>query len=418
MQASRFRGPAGPQIHAVPDHEKAVDSSGRRLPWAYDTAPTNFSDFDSRDTRSRDVAEKGPFGKRGTGGRRGTSRSRSKTAEPQRAEDVLKREQAASEEKVFGSLRKVVKDEGRREAGEKVDGHAAAQATAATAMAVVGGAEEATEVLLYGFGEDLQWAAIDFYERASGGLILEDYDRAAPGQLRALDPSYSYARSAMTKSLSKASLRKKNKYQGGNYWIKVTFASREAGELACARSPHIIKGHLVYAEPWQGRGPARDEPIPATQAGAQIFNDRLPPTFSTKTLTDSPGGSQTQTLSSATAADTASSQTLTPPRQQPSLPFNGSALATSAQSLQPRPSTLRVRGAQAARVLPAELALMPKQPKQSWTAWLGASEVIGSTVPRRDDGSFDYARASLYWRLWYWVDRVCGTDLLGLKNDE
>ena len=61
---------------------------------------------------------------------------------------------------------------------------------------------------------------------------------------------------------------------------------------------------------------------------------------------------------------------------------------------------------------------MPKQPKQSWATWLGASELIGTTVPRKEDGSFDYDKASVYWRLWKWVDSWFGSDFCGLKGDE
>jgi len=69
-------------------------------------------------------------------------------------------------------------------------------------------------------------------------------------------------------------------------------------------------------------------------------------------------------------------------------------------------------------LLPADQALMPKQPKQSWTAWLGASELIGTTVPRREDGSFDWERASLYWRVFDCLDRWIGTDFCGLKGGD
>ena len=83
-----------------------------------------------------------------------------------------------------------------------------------------------------------------------------------------------------------------------------------------------------------------------------------------------------------------------------------------------RTGTTRLRGAQLAKVLPAEQALMPKQPKQSWSAWLGASELIGTTVPRREDGKFDWERASLYWRVFWWLDGLFGTDFCGIKGDE
>ncbi|EMC94592.1 hypothetical protein BAUCODRAFT_35823 [Baudoinia panamericana UAMH 10762] len=286
------------------------------------------------------------------------------------------------------------------------------------------GEQEATEVLLYGFGTDLQWAAIDFFERVSGGVVLEDYDRTAPGQLRSYDPTHAYGRATLQRSLSKAALRKKNRYAGGEHWIKVTFSSREAAELACARSPHIIKGHLIYAEAYQGRGPARDEAIPATQAGAQIVSGALPQTFSTNGA--SPNSSQTATSATMTAQDGGDGESRDPPRLHPSSSTSssgstGAQLTVPSQQLQRRGAgtgTLRIPGAQVAMLLPAEQALMPKQPRQSWATWVGASELIGTTVPRKDDGTFDLEKASLYWRLFYWIDKLVGTDFCGLRGDE
>ncbi|KAK0282247.1 hypothetical protein LTR35_000654 [Friedmanniomyces endolithicus] len=438
----RPRHPLGPQIHAVPDREKAYDSAGNKLPWAYDTtggfSKTENSDREQQ-ARSREPAEKGAFGK-SRGSRRNTSRSRSKTAEPKSVEDERRREQAAAEERVFGSMRKVVREETGRSALGEVDGNTVAQPNAPSTAAARGKMTdelEATEVLLYGFGEDLQWSAIDFYERVSGGgTILEDYDRTPQSQLRAFDPTHSISRATLTRSLSKIALRKKNTWAGGEHWIKVTFSSREAAELVCERSPHIVKGHLVYAEPWQGRGPARDEPIHATQAGVQATSGNLPSSFSTNNLIveTSPNGSQT--ISSRTAAGEEDVEEPWQPRSMQSTSggaayYGGSnSMSTSAtlpflaqsgsQQLQHRSNTgtlTRLPGAQRATLLPAEQALMPRPPKASWTAWLGGGEVIGTTVPRREDGAFDYERASLYWRAWMWVDILLGTDLCGLRAD-
>lgn len=422
MERLSRAGARGPQIHAVPDNEKAYDASGKKLPWGYDSVSSvSFADGDRT---SREPAEKGPFGRRNTTRRSGGSRSRSKTAEPERKEDAVKREQLQAEEAVFGTLGR---RPGAREALAEVDANAATQ-TAAAAKA--SGDQEATEVLLWGFGEDLQWAAIDFYERVSGGVVLEDYDRTPPGQ-RAYEAGMPYSRAAAQQSLSRAALRKKNRYAGGEHWIKVTFDSRQAAELVCARSPHIIKGHLVCAEPYQGRGPARDEPVFATQAGAQITSDALPPSFSTQTLGASPSGSGTMT--SGTEQQTpphrsSDMQALPPPPWgQATVPATSNAATVRAQSgrqtAEGQQLTLRgtkrvIESAKTVVLLPAEQALMPKQPKQSWSAWLGASELIGTTVPRREDGAFDHDKASLYWRLFYWLDGTFGTDFCGLRGDE
>ncbi|KAK5174985.1 uncharacterized protein LTR77_000121 [Saxophila tyrrhenica] len=411
------RGMRGMQVHAVPESDRAFDSQGRKLPWGYSLDPSAATNGPLHG----EPAEKGPFGRSLRRSRSTLSRSRSKTADPTRLDDKLKADQQQAEDAVFGSLRR--RD---REVLGEVDGNTVAGAQQGMVSGTQGGKGEieATEVMLYGFGEELQWAALDHYERVSGGTVLEDYDRQAPGQR--YDVARSLSRATGQRSLSRAALRKKNTFAGGLHWIKITFDSRGAAELACARSPHIIRGHLVYAEPYLGRGPGRDEPIYASQAGAQITDPVLPPSFSTNTLNI--GGSPN---SSATA----SSATATAPRNQ-SLPHSQSTptLANTSPSstttLQPQPNQSlaaqpsqatirrrRISGVTPAQILPVDAALMPKPPKKSWSSLLGAGEVIGSTVPKREDGSFDYAGAGVYWRVWWWVDRVLGTDWLGLKGE-
>jgi hypothetical protein len=434
---SQFRNQRAPgvQIHAVPESERAVDSNGRRLPWGYDYSTNPNADSAGR----REPLEKGPFGRSMRRSRSGFSRSRSKTAEPRREEDRIRAENMAAEDAIFGSMKKIssAKDEAGAEGAEKV----------ARAAHVAESESEPTEVFLYGFGEELQWAAIDFYERVSNGIILEDYERQPPGQR--YDASRTMGRHAAQKSLSRAAMRKKNKFAGGEHWIKVTFDSRRASELAIARSPHTIKGYLVYAEPYQGRGPLRDEPLLATQAGVQITSDVLPPSFSTDdpfnrsptdsntissaTATGSNRGQQSQhqqrppwgtvTTNNLQDSPTASSSTfndaLSPRPQMTATPSRSTGFQPGAVSDgTPRPRGLRVEGAVRAVVLPAEMALAPKTAKTSWTSWIGASEVIGSAVPRREDGTFDWDRASFYWQLFMIIDLWLGTDFCGMKGDD
>ena len=437
MQQNSFsRNFRGMQVHAVPDSDKAFDSSGRKLLWAYDVDSSHAAGLENREP-----VEKGPFGRSQRRSRSGLSRSRSKTAEPRREEDRIKAEQIAAEDAVFGSLRRKG-DEGRRdrEALGEVDVNATVQQQQAGARDTVKGEVEAAEVLLYGFGEETQWAALDFYERVSGGSILEDYDRQPPGQR--YDVSRSFSRATSQRSLTKAALKKKNTFAGGLHWIKVTFDSRSAADLAVAVSPHTIKGHLVYAEPYSGRGPGKDEAIVATQAGAQITDDVLPTSFSTKAvnpvLDGSPNGSST-TATSATATtrqqpeDTRQTSALSDPFTSRSRSMQSFTALTSQQSqstsmqtqqsggqdnnLTLRNRTRRISGATPATLLPASAALMPKQPRQSWGAWLARGEVIGSTVPKKEDGSFDYERASLYWRVFWIIDSWAGTDFCGSRQD-
>nr|POE79640.1 nucleoporin nup53 [Quercus suber] len=419
------RNRRGMQVHAVPEHERAYDgASGKRLPWGYSTIETS-SNGDNE--RTREPAEKGPFGRSMRRSRSGMSRSRSKTAEPRREEDRLRNEQLVAEEAVFGSLRKVVKDDGRRDALLDVDPNTVAGTAQNAAASRSSEAEpEATEIMLYGFGTDLQWAAIDFYERVSNGYILEDYERQ-PGNRQTFETSRSYGRNSWQKSLGKAALRKKNRFAGGSHWIKVTFDSRPAAELACARSPHIIKGHMVFAEPYQGKGPGRDEPIRASQAGAQITSENLPSTFSAQ-VNDSPGHSTTATSATQqTGFRTEHSSTTLPDisapsfHQPPTLPPASGSQLQSQQNAQTSDLThrgLRIEGATRAVLLPPERALMPKAPKQSWVAWIGGSELIGTTVPKKEDGTFDWKAASYYWLLFYCLDYIFGFDICGLKTDE
>jgi len=294
---------------------------------------------------------------------------------------------------------------------------------------------EPTEVMLYGFGRDQQWAAIDFYEKISGGCIYEDYDRHPPHQR--YDLSMSYSRATAQRSLSAAAKKKRNAYYGGNNWIKVTFDSPEAADLACDRSPHALHGHLVYAEPFRGTGPPNDAPIPCSNAGAQVDLQSLPRSFSTNTL--SAGPSNTSPSGSSKTVSSATVTGLEPPAQklaprsisQPNLfssdPFQSrtTSLARQEQSVTQRP--MRIPGATRAVLLPADQAFLPTPPKYSSLLssfplvgyFLGPKgDATGSQVPRLEDGSFDWSNAGLYWRFFAWLDSFLGTDLCGLKADE
>jgi hypothetical protein len=402
---ANFGRGSGMQVHAVPENERYMGTNGKRLPWAYERA--DGADITAR----REPVEKGPFGR--SMRRRGTSRSRSKTAEPRKEEDRIKVENIAAEDAVFSRL--------RTDTREKDAGKGALQTI--DSNTAVGAAKnetkEPTEILIYGFGIELQWAALEFYEHVSNGLILEDYDRQPPGHRQ--DMSCANRRTAAQRTMSKASLRRKNTFHGGNHWVKVTFDSPEGADIACSRSPHLIRGHLVYAEPYRGIGPTKDAPIFASGGGAQITEDTLPKTFAKIPVHDSPASSET--ISSATVSG-APKPTQPPPRMNIFDPPIWDAESTgherqrsdASAQLQLRPT--RIQGATRAVLLPAEQALLPKQTSQSWASWIGGSEIFGSTLPRRADGTFDYERANVYWRLIFTLDRLFGWDLCGLKADE
>lgn len=297
-------------------------------------------------------------------------------------------------------------------------------ATQPTTQAAIDAAstKEATEVILYGFGPDSQWAAIEYYERISGGIVYEDYDRHPPHQR--YDHSLTYTRAKLAqRSLSQAALRKRNAYRGGDHWIKVTFDSPEAADLACHCSPHPIHGFLVYAEPFRGTGPPNDAPIPYSNAGAQIDSASLPMTFSTADPSMSPSDSSA-TVSSATITG-GTQQQQQPATQLATTSSSTTALQQPQQSIQNRP--MRIPGATRAVLKPADLAFAEpsKTVSSSVASWPllglflgGKGDVIGSQVPRTEDGGFDWKNAGLYWLIFAYLDWWLGTDMCGLKGDD
>ena len=44
--------------------------------------------------------------------------------------------------------------------------------------------------------------------------------------------------------------------------------------------------------------------------------------------------------------------------------------------------------------------------------------MTGGVVPRREDGSMDWERAGVYWRVWAWVDWLMGTDFCGVRGED
>lgn len=392
--------------------------------------------------------EKGPFGK---SNRRSTSRS--KTATPSAKEDLAKLENTKTIDEIFGSF-KASMEETRASRDTKsaaVQGplpHARSAMDLATstntgAMASQSQAsKEPTEVILYGYGSEYQYAAIDFFEHASNGRIYEDYDRTPPHPR--YNTALSSSRSTMPRSLSQAAIRGINTYRGGEHWIKVTFDSAEAAERACHYSPHVIHGCTVYAELYRGVGPNSDSQIvassntlPSADGGARRRQPRptqgsLPsrmqstPAFPRSDLREeSPAQSETTTASSATAITSGqdhSSKGTDKAAQQ----TGGHGAAMPAQQMKP----LRIPTAKRAILLPASDALLPVPP---WTArtfghlpliggFLGGSSsnatVVDGAIPRTEQGQIDWAKASFWWRMCWWLDRVFGTDVLGVKGDD
>ncbi|KAL5114838.1 hypothetical protein ACEQ8H_007267 [Pleosporales sp. CAS-2024a] len=437
------------QVHAVPDSERAFDSTGRRLPWAYE-----FADADKNQRRMPE--EKGPFGK---ARKRGTSRA--KTPTQNSALDVAQRDNDKRIDEIFASFRAENNQRSMRAASGAV-ATLPPSASAPHAMDAGGlsasfcagastntSAKEPKEVILYGFAADVQWAAIAHYEKVSDGLIYEDYDREPYHAKLAMSFNPSSAMRASTmRSLDMSAVRRINQYVGGDSWIKVTFDSAEAAERACHYSPHNIQGYTVFAEPYRGTGPTGgDRPIHAN-AGGLLSQTASPNTLSSGTLG---GRDSSTTASSATAIapfspstteplfrasgafpeDNNTAPTPTAP-SQPQILTQTSSLATTAMALGPRSAraTLRLKGANVkpAVFLPQEKAFLPSQPRWQqfvgsvpligWLIGSGGPGFIGDQVPRKEDGSFDAQKASLYWRAWYAVDACFGTDFCGARDAE
>ncbi|KAF2745892.1 hypothetical protein M011DRAFT_469160 [Sporormia fimetaria CBS 119925] len=447
------------QVHAVPDSERATTSTGRKLPWGYDYA-------DPEHAQRRIPEEKGPFGK---ARKRGASRSKPGT--PARGQDQANIDNIRFFDDILMKTKEQEAEQMESIRARNPTGPSTSMPLSISAPNLLDAAgldasfltngnttvlKEPTEVLIWGFGNEAQWAAIDYYEKVSTGTIYEDYDRQPPNTK--YDHSLSQNKASSARSLSRQSLRKINEYVGGDHWIKVTFDSPESAERACHYSPHIIQGYVVHAQRYMGRGPNEDKAVRAT------------PGSGLNSLAASPNAASSQTLGFSTSSRTASSATATatssrppssmPPRMvsepylfrasgafpledddttviptqhsqppiQPGTQGTSSAIQQQQQQRQPnRRSTLRVRGAKTAVLLPPEKAFAPAPSRWQQTfgsvpvlGWLMGKNhgMIGDQVPRKEDGSFDSEKATLYWRMWYAIDACFGTNLCGVRDAE
>lgn len=416
---------------------------------------------ESRNSR-RPQEESGSFGK--NAGRKGSSRA-SRTATP-----------AKKENPTIDSFALALKyDQDRQAADAQQQGQASSSRTQSGALASIDGSaasrttvttqKEPKQVILRGYSPSNQWAAIEFYERVSGGLICEDYERQPPFERRKYQSSLSASTYVHPRPLSRAEKASASRYYGGDCWIKVTFDSAEAAERAIYSSPHLIQGHWVYAEPFHGKGPDVDEPIldrledrePGLLDGTRPSHrssQTLGPSFSTSSLQDAdvrrrsnatlPISFTANALSSvdeqalvevgSLSSSTATSATATGP-EYPDLnrrrsSQNGESRSSafsatnSSDQLQRHSSAFtHFPDLPKTQIRPASEAFLPQK---SWTEDVLAnlplvgglqSDVIGSVVPRLENGDFDWARASFYWRICYWLDTHLGTDLCGMKEN-
>ena len=427
------------QFHAVPLEERAIDNQGQPLPWALEWDPDHPN---ARHQRRPPPEEKGPFGK--SIRRQGSSRA-TRTATP-----------AKKENPVFDGFERALQyDMLKVSEDQQINGSATVPTVEDThSRRPPAEDREPTQVYFHGYGENTQWAAIDFYEKVSLGVICEDYERQPPAERRKYSNFSSAVGYVHSRPLTKAESTMARRYAGGKSWIKVTFDSAAAADRAISYSPHLIQGHWVYAQLYRGTGPEVDEPIlvhpedtdqgllgapkptnplSRPQTASPQFAKTQPRVASTLprnfTTISQPEGQQPANTAS-TSPSTASSATATDPsypdlrhraptqKQSATFPRSAVQQAQHERYFQRFPDTTKNI------IRPHTEAFLP-QP--SWTqkklrllaekGWI-PHDIIGHAVPRLQNGDFDWATATFYWKILYWFDCRFGTDMCGLKDDD
>ncbi|KAM0252349.1 hypothetical protein ACHAQJ_007787 [Trichoderma viride] len=402
-------------LHNVPDEECYVGEDGIKRPYAM------IYPHEGTTRTRRSVAETGSFGK-------STRRSRSKTGTPARGRE---NPTLAAADKLFydwvSNQASANPPSNSNQRKSNAGTSSGAQEDVVPQRAAV--KSSPVELILRGYRSSTQqYAAIAHYESLAG-LILEDYPREPPSSQRRYkselrDPAFTRRRNLTSEERALV-----NRADGGEHWVKVTFASAEAGNAALYSSPQRILGHLVYAEPYRSVAPAKDEACPDIE---QLEEERsksvpnfatpsfgqpkrksvsgLPTTFNSRLLdlspTESRDSSQTMNTATLTTISHGSSATITEP-----LPL-GLTTSIEPMEIDQEDSIFcrRIPTARKARLLPAEQALLPQQSVMQRILnalpiikWFSGS-MIGNEVPRTETGEFDWGRASLYWKIIWWLD--------------
>ncbi|KAI8627816.1 hypothetical protein F5Y19DRAFT_156015 [Xylariaceae sp. FL1651] len=438
-------------LHNVPDEELYTGDDGIQRPYAM-IWPEGDRQRNAPRTRARETNETGSFGK-------STRRSRSRTgSQPPKREDATMQ----SADRVFSNYiasRQPTPSAAtppQRKSGYLSQPVTQSQDDPSSTNQASSYQKEPAEVVLRGYASpSQQYAAINHYEQLAG-RICEDYSREPPIEARRYKSDLRDPALTRRLPLTRMEREKVNKVAGGEHWIKVTFESQEAAGAALFASPQKILGHLVYAEPYRGLPPMEDAAVLDVVGDIGMFDDirrasslrersRRPsqsrngrsgtvPRFSQTPATDrvgsvgtqhdlTPPGSQTstQTLDSATVS--ASSATVS------IATVTGSEIKPNNIEPEENRETLsrRIPGARRIKLLPADAALK-RQP--TWTerllalipllGWFSGA-MIGHEVPRNEVGEFDMKRASLYWKVMYWLDywfRLFGHELVSGDKDD
>ncbi|CEJ59688.1 hypothetical protein PMG11_08300 [Penicillium brasilianum] len=415
------------EYHAVPPEERARDENGNLLPWGY-----VYKD-ESRNPR-RPPEESGPFGKRRNA--RYEARSRTRTGTPAKRENPNVAEfgrlfaQQQEEERPVGLPKSSSSGslDGARKQTEKV----------------------ATECILYGYkAKDVEWKVIDKYERISQGMICEDYPRNDPNSASQYGQLLSGGDVVIRANLSADANRKSKRYAGGYHWIKVTFDSTQAADRACFYSPQEVDGHLVFCELYNGHGPAEDSAIPTdSAAGAKLRNKSTRTLTSTHSSAFLSGASMDAQQSSFTLPRSFGMNNLSSvaePEKEPSFDSStttatsGTATATgvstsfgssvhqrSMAGAEPKPESdfmTHIPTVRRTKLRPLTEALPPGPtmtervlrsiPILSWFT----GDIVGDGPQLKEDGTFDHDKSGVYWRFWWMLDQLLGTDVCGLREE-
>ncbi|KAF7538622.1 hypothetical protein G7054_g2815 [Neopestalotiopsis clavispora] len=450
-------------LHNVPDDELYTGEDGVQRPYAMifpeyanpflsfsamatrrchsfsDLRDFNYSDRQRDAPRRRVVAETGSFGK-------STRRSRSRTGSlPPKREDATMQ----SADRIFSEYLSKQEQSSNANGSQRKPSYLSQTTSAddnnsAQAPRIV---REPTEIILRGYKSSIQqYAAINHYEQLAG-RICEDYPREPPIEQRRYKSELRDPAFTRRQPLTPQEKVKVNQVDGGEHWIKVTFESADAASAAIYASPQKILGHLVYAELYRGLPPMEDAAVMDLVGDVGMLHDEQPTSRGhslrgrlqkgkqaslsknwqnggvngrSSGADVGPNGSpsesrtSTQTIDSATmstATGTASSATVT------GTALNGNAsfsdpLRSDSMPEEPQNGDYcrRIPTARRAKLLTAEQALLPQQgliqrigSRVPLIGWFSGS-MIGNEVPRLENGEFDLNRASLYWRIMYFLD--------------
>lgn len=288
-------------------------------------------------------------------------------------------------------------------------------------------------------------------------MICEDYPRSDPNSSSQYAQLLSGGDVVIRANLSADANRKSKRYAGGFHWIKITFDSAQAADRACFYSPQEVDGHLVFCELYHGHGPSEDSAIPADSNDGFPLRNRAPRTLTSTQSTsflsskdqdrltlprsfamnnlssvmDAPEPEENSSFESSTATfttGTATGTTVTATGVSSSFDRSSSLhqrnVPTTPVEAKPEseymthiPTVRRTKLRPLAEALPPQPTVTERVlrsiPILSWFT----GDIVGDGPQFREDGAFDYDKSNSYWRFWYMVDKVLGTDICGLKEE-